>query len=321
MRALSDVSLDLLRVFERVVRTGSMTAAARTLFITQPAVSHAVSQLEQLLDCRLFERASRRLFLTDEGRAVYEAASRAREAIAQGERALQEVRARKTGLLRIGCSFLILQTCLTPLLAAFHKKHPDVRLQVEIENRMQPMLELVRGRKVDLLFLATPEPGAVAPDLDSETLGRFQYAFFASRAHYPQLDRRRLSLEEINAHPIVILRPGNNTRDYLDRLFADAGLKLNAQWETKTMALTEEFTKAGLGIGAMLVSEHPIVRPHTEGLMKLRCSAALPQGRYMAFHRRDEALADTARIFLDMVHQHLEAMPSRRSRPGKSAPA
>lgn len=180
-----------------------MTAAARSLFLTQPAISHSIAQLEDELGCRLFLRANRRLILTDEGASVFATTNRLHEALAAGEQALQEARARRTGLLRIGCPYLILQTCLTPLLAAYHKAHPDVRIQIEIENRMRPMLELVHARKVDLLFLATPEAGVIDSALASETLGYFHYAFKASREHFPQLIGRTLTLEEINRHPIV----------------------------------------------------------------------------------------------------------------------
>ena len=126
MKHLQDVSLDLLHVFDRVARTGSMTAAARSLFLTQPAISHSIAQLEDELGCRLFLRANRRLILTDEGASVFATTNRLHEALAAGEQALQEARTRRTGLLRIGCPYLILQTCLTPLLAAYHKAHPDV---------------------------------------------------------------------------------------------------------------------------------------------------------------------------------------------------
>lgn len=313
MKHLQDVSLDLLRVFDRVARTGSMTAAARSLFLTQPAISHSIAQLEDELGCRLFLRANRRLILTDEGASVFATTNRLHEALAAGERSLQEARARRTGLLRIGCPYLILQTCLTPLLAAYHKAHPDVRIQIEIENRMRPMLELVHARKVDLLFLATPEAGVIDSALASETLGYFHYAFKASREHFPQLIGRTLTLEEINRHPIVILRAGNNTRDYLEQVFAQAGLKLNVQWETLTMGLTEEFTKAGFGIGAMLVSKNPIVKPHHEGLFTLKTAAALPNGRYLVFQRPHDLPSPAAVEFLSLVRERLSD-PSRKKK-------
>ena len=103
MQALTDLNLELLRVFYTVARLGSMTAASKALFVTQPAISHAVSQLEDSLQCRLFERVSRKLRLTDEGTTVFKAVQRMMQALQDGERELQEVRAGKSSLLRIGC--------------------------------------------------------------------------------------------------------------------------------------------------------------------------------------------------------------------------
>ena len=76
-KQLSDINLELFRVFYQVARTGSMTQAAKVLFITQPAISHAVSLMEERLGVKLFERSGRRLVLTAEGRLVHESASRA----------------------------------------------------------------------------------------------------------------------------------------------------------------------------------------------------------------------------------------------------
>ena len=313
MKPLTDVNLDWLRVFHHVASAGSMTAAARALFITQPAVSHAVASLEDELGCRLFERANRRLYLTDEGRSVFQTTQALRAAMKAGDKALQEIRAQKTGLLRIGCPFLLLQTGLTPLLAAFHKAHPLVRIQVEIENRMQPMLDLVKERKVDLLFLASPEQGSFDAELTLEQIGSYRYAFFASIEHFPFLKGKALTLKEINAHPVVILRAGNNTRDYLERCFVEAGLKLNVQWETTTMAITEEFTKAGFGIGAMLVSNNPVVPQHLEGLFELETKTPLPQGHYFVVHRSEASLSDPSRLFLQTARNRLQAAAREHS--------
>lgn len=309
-RPLSQISLDLLQVFHQVAKFGSMTLASKALFITQPAVSHAVAQLESQLGYLVFERVGRKLVLTDEGKALFKTTRDVVSALTDGERSLKDLRAQKTGVLRIGCPFLLLQTCLTPVLAAFHRDYPEVRIRVEIENRMQPMIDLLREDKIDLLFLAAPHKGRIETEFAEQTLGTYRYAFLASKTHFAKLHGKELSLADVNEHPIVILRPGNNTRDFLERRFAEAGLVLNVQWETETMAVTEEFTKAGFGIGAMLLDNRPIVAPHHEGLFELKIKEDLPTGRYLVLHHSQKSLSENAVRFLRMARDFADGTAS-----------
>lgn len=165
--------------------------AAKSLFVTQSAVSHAVAELEA------FIRATGthgRLTLTTEGRAVLEAPESIFSAMEKGEKNVRRLRAQKTRLLRIGCPFLILQTILTPKLAHFHHHHSEVEVRLTIENWMQLMLD---------------------PLLSEHDIGCFRYSFFASRKNFGTLEGRTLSLEDLSRLPMVILRSGNNTSDCL----------------------------------------------------------------------------------------------------------
>lgn len=299
MRALTDLNLELLRVFYTVARLGSMTAASKALFVTQPAISHAVSQLEDSLQCRLFERVSRKLRLTDEGTTVFKAVQRMMQALQDGERELQEVRAGKSSLLRIGCPQLLLCTALTPILAKFHKEHSEIKTKITIENRMEQMLDLVRNDKVDLQFLATPVMDSLGADLEVTTLGTYHYGFCASRRHFGELEGKTLTWQAVNDLPLIILRPGNNTRDYLERWFTVQGITLNVAIETETMAVTDELTKAGFGVGAMIVSDGGFADPKLpEGLFEIKLEPALGRGRYVMVKRQGSDLTNAMRCFL-----------------------
>lgn len=299
MRALTDLNLELLRVFYTVARLGSMTAASKALFVTQPAISHAVSQLEDSLQCRFFERVSRKLRLTNEGTTVFEAVQRMMQALQDGERELQEVRAGKSSLLRIGCPQLLLYTALTPILAKFHKEHSEIKTKITIENRMAQMLDLVRNDEVDLQFLATPVMDSLDADLEVTTLGTYHYGFCASRRHFGELEGKTLTWQAVNDLPLIILRPGNNTRDYLERWFTAKGITLNVAIETETMAVTDELTKAGFGVGATIVSDGGFADPKLpEGLFEIKLEPALGSGRYVMVKRRGSDLADAVRCFM-----------------------
>lgn len=101
MRYFEHISLDLIRIFYAVVKSGSMTRAAETLHVTQPAVSHAIAELEEKLGFPLFIRKGRSLVLTEEGRAVEEAGKKIHSYLLETEDRLTSLRSLSEGKLTI----------------------------------------------------------------------------------------------------------------------------------------------------------------------------------------------------------------------------
>lgn len=202
--------------------------------------------------------------------------------------------------LRIGCPQLLLHTALTPMLAKFHEEHRDITTKIVIENRMAQMLDLVRNDDVELQFLATPVMDLLGADLEVTTLGTYHYGFCASRRHFGELDGKTLSWQAVNELPLIFLRPGNNTRDYLERWFAAKGITLNVAIETETMAVTDELTKEGFGVGAMIVSDSGFADSKLpEGLFELKLEPKQGSGRYVMVKRRGSTLSNADRCFIE----------------------
>lgn len=223
--------------------------AAKSLFVTQSAVSHAVAELEA------FIRATGthgRLTLTTEGRAVLEAPESIFSAMEKGEKNVRRLRAQKTRLLRIGCPFLILQTILTPKLAHFHHHHSEVEVRLTIENWMQLMLD---------------------PLLSEHDIGCFRYSFFASRKNFGTLEGRTLSLEDLSRLPMVILRSGNNTSDCLG--IRHCGTATAGKRQDRHPVLHRGVYPGGLRGGGGLIPEPPL--PSGRYTMLYRNEVKLPQ--------------------------------------------
>jgi DNA-binding transcriptional LysR family regulator len=299
MRPLSKISLDLLKPFHFTAKEGSMTKAARALFVTQPAVSHAVSLLEETLGCRLFERSGKRLSLTPEGEALYEATESVFHALDIGDRRLAEVSEAATGTVALCAPYLVLGRYLVPRLAAFHAAHPGVQFRFEIENRMKPMLETVAAGTVDVLFLAAPESARFPEDLDVRPLCGYRYALIGSRRTHPELAGQRIGMAQAAAMGIIILRRGNNTRSEFERVWSAAGLRLSPAYETPTMAVTEDLVSAGFGIGADLVIDGERFGETHPGLFEIGTDFPLPRGHVCAVVRRGAELSPAARALLD----------------------
>lgn len=124
------INLELYKVFYETARLGSVTSAADALFLSQPAVSQQIKQLEQALQTQLFIRSSRGVQLTPEGRVLYAQVAPAYESIRLGERKLAQMRNLESGELCIGASDMTLKFCLLPYLERFHSAHSGIHIRV-----------------------------------------------------------------------------------------------------------------------------------------------------------------------------------------------
>src|SRR4051812_23511468 len=136
--------LNDLAIFAKVVEYGGFSAAGRQLGLPKSRLSRRISQLEERLGVRLLQRTSRRLTVTSVGKLFYEPCQ---AVVAMGEAArevIQQAVSQPQGLLRVSCPITLGQFWLTPLLPAFMKAFPRVRLELIVTNRrIDPVEEQV----------------------------------------------------------------------------------------------------------------------------------------------------------------------------------
>jgi len=133
--------LSAMATFVSVVETGSFSAAGRRLGLGQPAVSKAVAQLEARLAVRLLMRSTRRLTPTEAGLGFYERAKRALEEAEEAERVARGAGASLTGRLRVCAAVTFARLHVVPRLPAFLSAHPELMLDVVLDDRLIDLLE------------------------------------------------------------------------------------------------------------------------------------------------------------------------------------
>ena len=124
------MNLELYKAFYYTARLGNISKASEQLFITQPAVSRAVRQLEEELKCTLFFRTSKGVKLTQEGETLYNYIEQAFNFIRIGEDKVRDIRGLSSGEIRIGASDTICKHYLIPYLKLFHTLHPAVKIHM-----------------------------------------------------------------------------------------------------------------------------------------------------------------------------------------------
>ncbi|MBR0025948.1 MAG: LysR family transcriptional regulator [Clostridia bacterium] len=238
--------LDLYSIFCTVARCGSLSHAARELFVSQPAVSQSMHRLEDFLGCTLFTRTSRGITLTSEGRMLYSYADKAVSLISAAEDKLNRMRTLQSGGLMIGASDTLCQFFLLPYLEKFHSQYPEVQLQVT--NRTTPeTVELLKIGKVDIALVNLPIEDSA---LSVRECLQVHDVFVASE-RFAHLKDQPVTLEALSREPLVLLEQASNSRKYLDDFCGLSGITLHPEIELGAHSLLVEFARIGLGIACV----------------------------------------------------------------------
>lgn len=236
-----------LRAFHAVAREGSFTRAAEALHLTQPTLSGQVKELEAIYGVKLFERRGRGTELTELGRALYDLTSRHFTLLEEAEELLQSARELLRGNLRV---FADAPYLLMPILAAFQKRYPGIRLDISFGNSRQVIASL-GDRSADIGIC--PEV-AQDPKLMRLAYRRDALVVFVNRAH-PWAERSSVKLAEVAGQCIILREAGSVTRKLLEAALADAKLKLEEVMEISSREAVREAVAAGLGLGVVSDSE------------------------------------------------------------------
>lgn len=229
-----------------LARTGSFTLAAKELFLTQSAVSHAIKALEDELECRLFERTGRGVVMNEAGRHFLQYAEKI---MAEMETARTLV-APRTGLgqerLRLGVSMRVREFILPSVLPLFRRKFPHKLVVIE-PGHYGRHLELLSSGLLDLVFAVRPTG---RPGFEFVQLFEDELRFLVSPAH-PWAKRGRASREELVNNTLLAYMKVNNTSAMLAEYFLLEGLAPGHGIELPDQEIIKDMAKTGLAVGVL----------------------------------------------------------------------
>lgn len=287
-----NVSFEYYKVFYHVARLGSITLAAKALFLSQPAVSKSVSQLERLLGCGLFFRTHKGMELTPEGEVLYQHVAQACQQIAIGEKKIQAMLDLDGGSINIGSSDMIMHAFLLPYLERFHKAYPKIRITTVTLSTHETIAAL-RAQKIDLGVVFSPV--VRSDDVELRQVCTVQDMFIAGKP-FRHLQGSVLSLADIVRLPIVCPRKDTSTRQYLDAFFHAHSLVLEPEFELATTVLIVPFVERGLGVGITVrrFAEQNL----TDGtIFEVQTEEPLPQRAISVVTRKKGQLSHAGREF------------------------
>ena len=253
-----------LKTFLTVVRCGSLTQAARELFISQPAVTLQIHKLEEEYHETLFYRRERGIELTPAGKVLYDYAQRIGRLYDEASEEIGSLSGKIRGTLLVGATLTIGEYVLPAVVGRFKADYPNVDILLEVENTDRVVDQVASG-KFDCGLVEGPfENGSIYAEKFAD-----DKLIFVCSAHHLLTKNSELDLETLTREPFILREPGSGTRrvfeDALRRAGIDpANLKVLMQLGSTQMIKS----MVAENIGVTVISERTVRNEIQLGLLK-----------------------------------------------------
>lgn len=289
-----------LQVFHRVAKRLNFTKAAEELYITQPAVTKHIHEIENHFKLKLFERNGTKIKLTPAGETLLVYTEELFTVYRNLEFEMNSFSQRHSGKLRIGASTTVAQYVLPPVLAAFHQKFTDIKVSLSINNTEQ-IEQALQNKTIDL---------AIIEGQSKNTL--FKYTGFikdelvlVANANHPLAKMQVIKPEELLKIPLLLREPGSGTLEVLAHALKPLGIKISQLQKEMQLGSTESMKLYLLHSNAMaFLSIHSILKE----LRNKDCCIIDVKGLsiernfyFIQLHGQAEALPD---LFMKFARHH-----------------
>ncbi|WP_042148081.1 LysR family transcriptional regulator [Paucisalibacillus sp. EB02] len=287
--------LDLYRIFNAVSKNKSFSKAAIELYMTQPAVSQAISRLEKELDIQLFNRTSRGVELTVEGKLLHEHVTTALGMIQVAEDKLSEFKTLQTGQLRIGVGDTISRYFLLPYLEEFHQAYPGITLNI-LNRTTSEIIKLIKSGKAEVGICNLP----VEDDqLQVIPCKEIQDTFVCGEK-YKEIAETPISLNHLMKLPLIFLERKSNSRMFVENFLKERGYHVSPVFELGSYDLVLEFTKINLGISCV-IKEFAKEYLERGDLYEVRLEEEIPKRSIGICYLKHVPLSRAARKFVEQI--------------------
>lgn len=297
---LRNYTLKQLLTFVEVAREGSITRAAERLFVTQPAVSMQMRQLEDAFGLTLIESAGRNIRLTEAGREFLSQAQATLDELRTLEHLMSEHVAARRG--RIDLGVINTATYFIPrLLVRFNAMHPGVQVALHIDNREAITTRLLKS-ELDLVISGHAPEGQACT---STSFASNPFVMVAPPGH-PLAGQRSIPFSALADEPVIVREHGSDTRELTERVFRERGVPLRPVAELGGTETIKQAIMAGMGVS--FLARRTLQFELDEGHLALLDVEGLPVvGQWYVSHLRQKRLSAAALAFRAYLTDRAEA--------------
>ncbi len=286
-------------IFREVALHLNMTEVANKLYMSQPAVSQTIQELEAEVGVKLFDRIGRRLHLTLAGEIFLTYVRKTLNTYAEGLRAISEINQAKTGRLRIGASTTIGIYVLPEIIGRFLKVYPAVDVAIDIENTKY-IVERILYNTIDFAF--------VEGSLDSEEVIVDDFCqdelVLITHPDHPRARYALMDLKELQREKLIVRERGSGTREVFEKVLQTENVDCKIAFELGNTEAIKKAVEAGLGVAC--ISERCVTREAELGkLAVLRFKGLSLRRSLNLIYHRDKYLSPLFRAFIDFARREV----------------
>ncbi len=289
------MTLRHLRIFIAVSDWGSMTAAAKALFIAQPTVSQAVSELEDYYGIKLFDRLSKRLFITEKGTQLLSYARHLTALVNEMEQVMKKPDT--SGMIKIGASLTIGTYLLPKLVTEITKQYPFLQVKAITKNT-QDIERLILQNSIDCAVL----DGTVhSPDIIETAFMNDKLVLVCGRNHALYKVDSISQLELNNLH-FIVREQGSGTRELFENMMATREIKWQLAWECNGSDVLK--SAAINGIGVAVISQKLVENElETGDLFSIKIDGIDLKRKFSVIYHKNKYLTGSMKAFINLCYQ------------------
>ncbi|HBL14286.1 MAG TPA: LysR family transcriptional regulator [Cyanobacteria bacterium UBA11162] len=288
------MTLEQLRIFLAVAEHLHFTRAAEELYITQPAVSAAIQNLEEQYGVKLFHRIGRHIEITEAGKLLQVEAQKILDQVTLTERGLRELNNLQRGELKLGSSLTIGNYWLPQKISQFKRQYPHISVDCTLANTEAICTGTATGQ-FDLGLVEGVVQPAVKNSLEEDVVGSDRLLIVVGQSH-PWFERKEISLTELSTTDWVMRESGSGTQQRFEEALQDWGIQ-PTKLDIILVLNSGEMVKAVVesGVGATAISELMV-----EKELQLDTLRSL---KIIDNRKKPSAIVEIVRPFLKLKHR------------------
>ncbi len=291
---MKQATLHQLQILEAIAKHGSFTRAAEELDLTQPTISQQIKRLTSTIGMPLFEQLGKQVHLTAAGKEVLSASSTISERFAQLEIVIDELKGLKQGRINLVASTTA-KYFVPRLLGTFHRKHPDIELNLQITNQ-EGVLARLANNQDDLYFTGRPPK-----DLDIELRPILENPLVVvASSNHPLAKEKHIPLKQLALEPFIFREAGSGTRLVVEQFLAENRVAVKTIVELSSNEAIKQAIAGELGISVL--SQHALALEDRDGLLTILDVEGFPiQRHWYVIYPSGKQLSVAAQTFLDFA--------------------
>jgi DNA-binding transcriptional LysR family regulator len=241
------LNFNQLRTFHYAAKQRSFTVAAGMLFVTQPAITAQIKALEEGCCLKLFKKIGRQVHLTEEGKTLFEYTQRIFQYEKEIENVIDDMKALKRGVLRLGSTKTYARYFMPSLLSSFHRDYPHIKIHLDEGSSLDMTNSLLELKnEVAVIAKAEENPSVTFIPFSQEEL------IIIVPVNHPLTAEGSISPQDLAKEPLIMKELGSGTRKRVNMLFEQHDCTPNVLMETSNNEFIKQLVQKGEGISILV---------------------------------------------------------------------